>query len=147
MQNYANISLFDSNIHIRSSIASLSLWRYFTAKHICNVLSLASLSWQSGPSAVMVLSSEDAVMGWRALMGPVDPEEAKTMAPDRCVFSGGVCPPVCSPVPPCIPHQQHQGSLRRRRNKECSSWEFQSGTCKEIHCHAIRRGRPGSSQR
>ncbi len=30
----------------------------------------------------MVLSREDAVLGWRALMGPVNPEEAKDQQPN-----------------------------------------------------------------
>ena len=30
----------------------------------------------------MVLSREDAVSGWRALMGPLDPEEAKKENPN-----------------------------------------------------------------
>lgn len=37
----------------------------------------------TGPSMVMVLSREDAVVGWRALMGPVDPEVAKEGNPNR----------------------------------------------------------------
>ncbi|XP_032239507.2 thioredoxin domain-containing protein 3 homolog isoform X3 [Nematostella vectensis] len=36
----------------------------------------------SGPTMFMVLSKEDAVSGWRSLMGPVDPEQAKEMAPE-----------------------------------------------------------------
>ena len=36
----------------------------------------------SGPSLFMVLSREDAVSGWRALMGPPDPEEAKQQNPN-----------------------------------------------------------------
>ena len=37
----------------------------------------------SGPSLFMVLTREDAVIGWRALMGPKDPEQAKQENPDR----------------------------------------------------------------
>ena len=40
------------------------------------------LSYCSGPSLFMVLSKEEAVLGWRALMGPKDPTEAKDSAPD-----------------------------------------------------------------
>ena len=36
----------------------------------------------SGPTQLLVLSREDAVSGWRALMGPTDPEEAKEHAPN-----------------------------------------------------------------
>ncbi len=39
-------------------------------------------SCNSGPSLFMVLSKEDAVIGWRALMGPKDPTEAKDNAPE-----------------------------------------------------------------
>lgn len=37
----------------------------------------------SGPSLFMVLSRPEAVTGWRALMGPTDPDEAKEAQPDR----------------------------------------------------------------
>lgn len=37
----------------------------------------------SGPSLFMVLSRPDAVAGWRAMMGPTDPEKAKQEQPDR----------------------------------------------------------------
>lgn len=42
----------------------------------------------SGPSLFMVLTREDAVMGWRALMGPTNPEEAKDQNPNciRALF-------------------------------------------------------------
>ncbi|CAI7994440.1 Thioredoxin domain-containing protein 3 homolog [Geodia barretti] len=42
----------------------------------------------NGPSLFMVLSREDAVSGWRALMGPLDPEEAKKENPNsiRALF-------------------------------------------------------------
>jgi len=36
----------------------------------------------SGPSLFMVLSRPDAVTGWRALMGPTNPEDAKQAQPD-----------------------------------------------------------------
>ena len=34
----------------------------------------------------MVLTKEDAVYGWRSLMGNTDPAEAKEKAPDRLLF-------------------------------------------------------------
>lgn len=34
----------------------------------------------------MVLSREDAVQGWRQVIGPTDPEKAKEENPDSCVF-------------------------------------------------------------
>jgi nucleoside diphosphate kinase len=42
----------------------------------------------SGPSLFMVLTREDALLGWRALIGPTDPEEAKQDNPDslRALF-------------------------------------------------------------
>lgn len=36
----------------------------------------------SGLSMVMVLSREDAVDGWRTLMGPTDPDYAREHAPE-----------------------------------------------------------------
>ncbi|XP_068752060.1 thioredoxin domain-containing protein 3 homolog isoform X3 [Montipora capricornis] len=36
----------------------------------------------SGPTLFMVLSREDAVSGWRAMMGPTDPQQALEVAPD-----------------------------------------------------------------
>ncbi|XP_061183794.1 thioredoxin domain-containing protein 6-like isoform X2 [Saccostrea echinata] len=36
----------------------------------------------SGPTYVMVLSREDAVQGWREIIGPTDPEKAKEENPD-----------------------------------------------------------------
>ena len=36
----------------------------------------------SGPTLFMVLSREDAVYGWRSLMGPTDPSQAKEEAPE-----------------------------------------------------------------
>lgn len=41
-----------------------------------------SLSPGSGPSLFMVLSREDAVVGWRALMGSTNPEEAAQQDPN-----------------------------------------------------------------
>lgn len=40
----------------------------------------------SGPTYIMVLSREDAVQGWRQVIGPTDPEKAKEENPDSCVF-------------------------------------------------------------
>ena len=42
----------------------------------------------SGPSMFMVLSKPDAVMGWRAVMGATDPEEAREQDPNclRALF-------------------------------------------------------------
>ena len=37
---------------------------------------------RSGKTLFMVLTREDAVDGWRSLIGPKDPEEAKAEAPD-----------------------------------------------------------------
>ena len=36
----------------------------------------------SGPTYFMVLSREDAVDGWRSLIGPTDPEQAKAEKPE-----------------------------------------------------------------
>ena len=36
----------------------------------------------SGPTLFMVLTREDAVTGWKALMGPTDPLQALEVAPD-----------------------------------------------------------------
>ncbi len=36
----------------------------------------------SGPSMIMVLSREDAIKGWRTIMGPTDPDLAKEQAPE-----------------------------------------------------------------
>lgn len=35
----------------------------------------------------MVLSREDAVRGWRDMIGPTDPEKAKEENPDSYVFN------------------------------------------------------------
>ncbi|XP_028393484.1 thioredoxin domain-containing protein 3 homolog isoform X2 [Dendronephthya gigantea] len=47
----------------------------------------------SGQSTVLLLEREDAVTGWRAMMGPTDPEEAREKAPDsiRAVFGKDIC--------------------------------------------------------
>ncbi|CAB3983118.1 thioredoxin domain-containing 3 homolog isoform X4 [Paramuricea clavata] len=47
----------------------------------------------SGQSTVLLLEREDAVTGWRALMGPTDPEEAREQAPEsiRAVFGKDIC--------------------------------------------------------
>jgi hypothetical protein len=46
---------------------------------LCNVA--------SGQSTVLLLEREDAVTGWRALMGPTDPEEAREQAPGSYVYN------------------------------------------------------------
>ena len=40
------------------------------------------LSNRSGPTLFMVLTREDAVTGWRAMMGPTDPQQALEVAPN-----------------------------------------------------------------
>ena len=44
------------------------------------------LSFASGPTLFMLLSREDAVDGWRSLMGPTDPTSAKEAAPETYVL-------------------------------------------------------------
>ena len=39
----------------------------------------------SGPTYLMVLSREDAVQGWRQMIGPTDPEKAKEENPESYV--------------------------------------------------------------
>ena len=48
--------------------------------HVCTLFVFAL---HSGPLMALGLAREDAVEGWRELLGPVDVEEAKTVAPDR----------------------------------------------------------------
>ena len=48
----------------------------------CVFITYITSSPHSGPSLFMVLSREDAVSGWRALMGPTNPEEAKQQNPN-----------------------------------------------------------------
>ncbi|XP_033727947.1 thioredoxin domain-containing protein 3 homolog isoform X24 [Pecten maximus] len=46
----------------------------------------------SGPTMFMVLSREDAVDGWRSLIGPTDPEKAKEDSPEslRALYGGDI---------------------------------------------------------
>ena len=46
---------------------------------ICGAVHLCPYS---GPSLFMVLTKHEAITGWRALMGPVDPLEAKEQDPN-----------------------------------------------------------------
>lgn len=46
----------------------------------------------------MVLSREDAVQGWRQVIGPTDPEKAKEENPDSCVFLNNLLFKVDIPV-------------------------------------------------
>ena len=53
-----------------------------TELHAYICYTCTSLYVFSGPSLFMVLSRPDAVTGWRALMGPTDPEKAKEEQPE-----------------------------------------------------------------
>jgi len=39
----------------------------------------------SGPVMALVLAKENAIAGWRALIGPTDSEKARETVPNRCV--------------------------------------------------------------
>lgn len=54
-------------------------------RHILRIV-LIFFFQNSGPTYIMVLSREDAVQGWRQVIGPTDPEKAKEENPDSCVF-------------------------------------------------------------
>jgi len=56
--------IFNSNTLVHSSVFSFS-------------------KQSSGPTQFLILSREDAVDGFRSLMGPTAPEEAKEINPDR----------------------------------------------------------------
>lgn len=40
----------------------------------------------SGPLVALALAREDAIKGWRALMGPTNSQAAREAAPKRCVY-------------------------------------------------------------
>lgn len=52
----------------------------------------------SGPTLFMVLTREDAVSGWRALMGPTDPQQALEVNPKSWVFLCHVTGKTCDSV-------------------------------------------------
>ena len=62
---------------------------YYEGHHY-DILSLTHMC--SGPSMFMVLTREDAVAGWRAMMGPPDPEAAKDQNPNtiRALFGQSI---------------------------------------------------------
>ena len=63
-----------------SSVYRPSLSSGFNEHLFC--IDNVSLNYFSGESTVLLLEREDAVSGWRALMGPTDPDEAREKAPD-----------------------------------------------------------------
>lgn len=62
------------------------------------------LSFCSGPVLALGLAREDAITGWRHMLGPTEVEKAKSEAPERWIFiklpivsfNGNYCP-YCSP--------------------------------------------------
>ena len=68
----------------------------------------------SGPLLALALAREDAVTGWKEMLGPKEVEVAKEKAPDRCVCVC-VCVYMCVCVCVCM--------------CVCGIW------CMEKHCH------------
>lgn len=79
----------------------MSLFLFFVAVDYknCN-----QLSFCSGPVLALGLAREDAITGWRHMLGPTEVEKAKSEAPERWIFiklpivsfNGNYCP-YCSP--------------------------------------------------
>ena len=71
----------------------------------------------SGKTLFMILTKADAVQGWRGMLGPPDPEQAKEKAPDSYVppiprpysSSQAICAPVCTTGTTGLPAYQTIG--------------------------------------
>lgn len=85
-----------------------------------------SLSPGSGPSLFMVLSREDAVVGWRALMGSTNPEEAAQQDPNWSVTKS-----ISSDVNGSILHVMVQ------RIAKCVALEISFWVCHAVGCKKV----------
>ena len=50
---------------------------------LCNLLLPVYFLFYSGPVLALGLAREDAISGWRNMLGPTEVEKAKTEAPER----------------------------------------------------------------